>query len=403
MDDNRKMQTLMSANTPTELMATRGRTFRDNAFKYFFNFVDDIKAGAGELAANRDFKTYVDTLEGQDLKDYDFSVSEQTRPLSQTEDFIMQNAPERYRNGGGVGSLNETARNMFRSYEDGGDVIPVPSGESTVITQSPTEYSFGDVFKEAGEEAFGDASERLSSAFRLDPEEQGGSGELVRRVADGLEDVGIAALLGLKGGSEKILALAAEVIDKGASKMFETQGPEKLYEDMVGGSEVAGAGGMGGILGLMGRGSRVTSKVKNAGGNMSVSTTKLKDFTEAEEIMRKANRLRDARRTTERDIDDTVSKKFKKPGSFMDDLINPSRLGSNFGDIQDMIKIQNIRSKFVEIEQHTANLLDMGFTPDEVLKEGDMLILVKQLKELGVESKAGGGMVGIGAYQNYMV
>ena len=215
MDDNRKMQSLMSANTPTELMATRGRNNRDKFFKYLMGLVDDVKSGAGEMAAHRDFKKHVDTLEGQDLEDYDFSVSEQTRPLSQTEDpnymgkgniqtkdyrenvrdFGTTDRVTRqgYRNGGGVGSLNETARNMFRSYAPGGeveenfdDIITVPSGESTVITQSPTEYSFGDVFKEAGEEAFGDASERLSSAFRLDPEEQGGSGELVRRVADGL-------------------------------------------------------------------------------------------------------------------------------------------------------------------------------------------------------------------------
>ena len=264
-----------------EEMATRGRENKDSFINNAKQLYRD-SVGIGNPDAEY-YKESMKTVEG--IKQYfmDFTDIEED---PRKEDAVGASGYPGFKNGGGVGSLNETARNMFRSYKDGGDVIPVPSGESTVITQSPTEYSFGDVFKEAGEEAFGDASERLSSAFRLDPEERGGSGELVRKVADGLEDVGIAALLGLKGGSEKILALAAEVIDKGASKMFETRGPEKLYEDMVGGSEVAGAGGMGGILGLMGRGSRVTSKVKNAGGNMSVSTTKLKDFTEAEELLK---------------------------------------------------------------------------------------------------------------------
>jgi len=280
-------------------------------------FVEDAKqlyrdsVGIGNPDAEY-YKESMKTPEGREQYFMDFTDIEED---PRTKDYA-KSAPayEGFKKGGGVGSLNETARNMFRSYEDGGDVIPVPSGESTVITQSPTEYSFGDVFKEAGEEAFGDASERLSSAFRLDPEEQGGSGELVRRVADGLEDVGIAALLGLKGGSEKILALAAEVIDKGASKMFETRGPEKLYEDMVGGSEVAGAGSLSGILGLLGRGSRVTSKVRNAGGT-GVAKKGLDDLSETQELVkgirRGSDNLQGITKRVGREMSDLEARRFK--------------------------------------------------------------------------------------------
>ena len=317
-------------------------------------FVEDAKqlyrdsVGIGNPDAEY-YKESMKTPEGREQYFMDFTDIEED---PRTKDYA-KSAPayEGFKKGGGVGSLNETARNMFRSYAPGGeveenfdDIITVPSGESTVITQSPTEYSFGDVFKEAGEEAFGDASERLSSAFRLDPEEQGGSGELVRRVADGLEDVGIAALLGLKGGSEKILALAAEVIDKGASKMFETQGPEKLYEDMVGGSEVAGAGSLSGILGLLGRGSRVTSKVKNAGG-MRVAEQELDDLSELQELVKGIRRG-----------SDNLQGITKRVGREMSDL---------------------------EAKRYKSELDPRG--------------------QFGRKDFAKGGMVGIGAYQNYMV
>ena len=72
---------------------------------------------------------------------------------------------------------------------------------------------------------------------------------------------------------------------KALLKCLKPVGPEKLYEDIMGGSEVAGAGGISGVLGLIGRGSRVTSKVKNAGGT-GVAKKGLDELSETQELRR---------------------------------------------------------------------------------------------------------------------
>ena len=41
---------------------------------------------------------------------------------------------------------------------------------------------------------------------------------------------------------------------------------------------------------------------------------------------------------------------YKRPPSFMDDLIDPSKMRSNFGDIPEIIKNMRIKSKFSEID-----------------------------------------------------
>ena len=353
MGDKPIMQTLMSANTPTELMATRGRTFRDNAFKYFFNFVDDIKAGAGELAANRDFRKHVDTLEGQDLEDYDFSVSEQTRPLSQTEDFIMQNAPERYRNGGGVGSLNETARNMFRSYKDGGDISPVPSGEGMNLEEIREEMAdrFGDTASQYGNENI----EKGIGFFRSagNDFEEGGGGHYIRQGADYLSDMGKAGIYSLAGVGEKGVALGAEVIDDIASRFINTSGEEKLTDDLM--ALISEAPVLGPLIGKAAQFPRV---IKNKSSGL-------------------------------------MSQKYKKPP-------DSSRMQSG-ADPFEIIKYMRRQSKLSQIDMLERNLKDVGRSADEIQKNIKMQTLIRDLQKIDVESKAGGGMVGIGAYQNYMV
>ena len=48
------------------------------------------------------------------------------------------------------------------------------------------------------------------------------------------------------------------------------------------------------------------------------------------------------------------------------------------------------------------NLKDVGQSAEQIQNSMSMQKLLKELKALGAESKAGGGMVGIGAYEQYM-
>ena len=93
---------------------------------------------------------------------------------------------------------------------------------------------------------------------------------------------------------------------------------------------------------------------------------------------------------------------YKRPPSFMDDLIDPSKMRSNFGDIPEIIKNMRIKSKFSEIDMLEKNLKDVGQSAEQIQNSMSMQKLLKELKALGAESKAGGGMVGIGAYEQYM-
>ena len=310
-------------------------------------FVEDAKqlyrdsVGIGNSDAEY-YKESMKTPEGRKQYFMDFTDIEED---PRTKDYA-ESAPayEGFKGGGGVGSLNETARNMFRSYEDGGDISRVPSGESTVITQSPTEYSFGDVFKEAGQDAFGEAAEVYSSAGQLDPEDEGGSGELLRKAIDYLEKTGEAAQLLAEGGIQKLAAAAAELIDAGASQVTETRGVAKLFEDIMGGMDVAGAGSLSGVLGLLGRGSRVTSKVRNAGGT-------------------------------------GVAKKGFEELSKTQELVKGIRRGSD--NMQGIRKRVNREMSDLEARRSKSELDPRGrFRRKDFAK---------------------GGMVGIGAYQNYMV
>tara|TARA_R110002072_G_scaffold172338_2_gene326457 strand:+ start:3785 stop:4795 length:1011 start_codon:yes stop_codon:yes gene_type:complete len=310
MDDNRRMQSRMSANTPIELMATKGRNNRDKFFKYLMGLVDDVKSGAGEMAAHRDFKKHVDTLEGQDLEDYDFSVSEQTRPLSQTEDPITQTAPEDYRNGGGVGSLNETARNMFRSYEDGGDISPVPRGEDMNLEEIREEMDdyFGSTSRLYGNENI----EKGIGFFRSAGKdfEEGGGAHYIRQGADYLSDMGKAGIYSLAGAGEKGVALGAEVIDDIASRFINTSGEEKLTDELL--AMFTEAPVLGPLIGKAGSLPRLLGPktvVKNA--NPGAYKGQLfEELSDADKIRRKANALKNSRRNTIRDVTDKTNRQF---------------------------------------------------------------------------------------------
>ena len=49
------------------------------------------------------------------------------------------------------------------------------------------------------------------------------------------------------------------------------------------------------------------------------------------------------------------------------------------------------------------NLSDVGRSAEEIEKNIKMQTLIRDLQKMDIENKAGGGMVGIGAYEQYMV
>ena len=115
----------------------------------------------------------------------------------------------------------------------------------------------------------------------------------------------------------------------------------------------------------------------------------------AEKLQRKANVLKDSRRNTIREVDDTVARRFRKPP-------DSSRMQSG-ADPFEIIKYIRRQAKLSEIDMLERNLRDVGRSADEIEKNIKMQTLIRDLQKMDIENKAGGGMVGIGAYEQYMV
>lgn len=308
-----------------EEMATRGRENRDafiNKAKQLYRDVTGIGNSEAEY-----YKESMKTPEG--IKQYfmDFtSIEEDPR----TKDYA-ESAPayEGFRGGGGVGSLNETARNMFRNYEDGGDVAEI---------REEMEDRFGDTASQYGNENLEKGIGFFRSAGKDFPE--GGGAHYIRQGADYLSDMGKAGIYSLAGAGEKGVALSAEVLDNIASYLFNTAGEEKLANDMIGMISETPVFGQ-----LIGKAAAFNKKtvVKNA--NPGAYKGQLfKDLSETEKLRKEADKLLDLPTNVKREMQRKTVNMYKRPPSFMDDLIDPRK----------------------------------------------------------IRRKAGGGMVGIGAYEQYM-
>ena len=342
------------------------------------------------------YKESMKTPEG--IKQYfmDFtSIEEDPR----TKDYA-ESAPayEGFRGGGGVGSLNETARNMFRSYAPGGDISPVPRGENINLEEIREEMSdrFGDTASQYGNENLEKGIGFFRSAGKDFPE--GGGAHYIRQGADYLSDMGKAGIYTLAGAGEKGVALSAEVIDNIASYLFNTAGEEKLADDMIGMLSETPVFGP-----LIGRAAAFNKKtvVRNAAPG-AYKGQLFKDLSETEKLRKEADKFLDLPTNVKREMQRKTVNMYKRPPSFMDDLIDPSKMRSNFGDIPQIIKNMRIKSKFSEIDMLEKNLKDVGQSAEQIQNSMSMQKLLKELKALGAESKAGGGMVGIGAYEQYM-
>ena len=342
------------------------------------------------------YKESMKTPEG--IKQYfmDFtSIEEDPR----TKDYA-ESAPayEGFRGGGGVGSLNETARNMFRSSAPGGDISPVPRGENINLEEIREEMSdrFGDTASQYGNENLEKGIGFFRSAGKDFPE--GGGAHYIRQGADYLSDMGKAGIYTLAGAGEKGVALSAEVIDNIASYLFNTAGEEKLADDMIGMLSETPVFGP-----LIGRAAAFNKKtvVRNADPG-AYKGQLFKDLSETEKLRKEADKFLDLPTNVKREMQRKTVNMYKRPPSFMDDLIDPSKMRSNFGDIPQIIKNMRIKSKFSEIDMLEKNLKDVGQSAEQIQNSMSMQKLLKELKALGAESKAGGGMVGIGAYEQYM-
>ena len=366
-----------------EEMATRGRENRDAFINKAKQLYRDV-TGIGNPDAEY-YKESMKTPEG--IKQYfmDFtSIEEDPR----TKDYA-ESAPayEGFRGGGGVGSLNETARNMFRNYEDGGDVTEI---------REEMEDRFGDTASQYGNKNLEKGIGFFRSAGKDFPE--GGGAHYIRQGADYLSDMGKAGIYSLAGAGEKGVALSAEVIDNIASYLFNTAGEEKLADDML--AMISEAP----VLGpLIGRAASLNKKtvVRNADPG-TYKGPLFKDLSETEKLQREADKFLDLPTNVKREMQRKTVNMYKRPPNFMDDLIDPSKMRSNFGDIPEIIKNMRIKSKFSEIDMLEKNLKDVGQSAEQIQNSMSMQKLLKELKALGAESKAGGGMVGIGAYEQYM-
>ena len=363
-----------------EKMATRGRENRDSFINSAKQLYRDV-TGIGNPDAEY-YKESMKTPEG--IKQYfmDFtSIEEDPR----TKDYA-ESAPayEGFRGGGGVGSLNETARNMFRNYEDGGDVKEI---------REEMEDRFGDTASQYGNKNLEKGIGFFRSAGKDFPE--GGGAHYIRQGADYLSDMGKAGIYSLAGVGEKGVALGAEAIDNIASYLFNTAGEEKLANDMI--AMISEAPVLGPLIGKASQVPRLmgsSSVVKNT--NPGAFKGQLfEELSDADKIRRSANVLKDSRRNTIREVDDTVARRFRKPP-------DSSRMQSG-ADPFEIIKYIRRQAKLSEIDMLERNLRDVGRSADEIEKNIKMQTLIRDLQKMDIENKAGGGMVGIGAYEQYMV
>ena len=275
-------------------------------------FVEDAKqlyrdsVGIGNPDAEY-FKESMKTVEG--IKQYfmDFTDIEED---PRNEDAVGASGYPGFKNGGGVGSLNETARNMFRSYEDGGDISRVPSGEGMSLEEIREEMAdrFGDTASQYGNENIEKGIGFFRSAGNDFPE--GGGAHYIRQGADYLSDMGKAGIYSLAGAGEKGVALGAEVLDDIASRFINTSGEEKLTDELL--AMFTEAPVLGPLIGKSGSLPRLLGPktvVKNA--NPGAYKGQLfEELSDADKIRRSANALKYSRRNTIKDVTDKTNRQF---------------------------------------------------------------------------------------------
>ena len=275
-------------------------------------FVEDAKqlyrdsVGIGNPDAEY-FKESMKTVEG--IKQYfmDFTDIEED---PRNEDAVGASGYPGFKNGGGVGSLNETARNMFRSYEDGGDISRVPSGEGMSLEEIREEMAdrFGDTASQYGNENI----EKGIGFFRSAGKdfEEGGGAHYIRQGADYLSDMGKAGIYSLAGAGEKGVALGAEVIDDIASRFINTSGEEKLTDELL--AMFTEAPVLGPLIGKSGSLPRLLGPktvVKNA--NPGAYKGQLfEELSDADKIRRSANALKYSAKNTIKDVTDKTNRQF---------------------------------------------------------------------------------------------
>ena len=275
-------------------------------------FVEDAKqlyrdsVGIGNPDAEY-FKESMKTVEG--IKQYfmDFTDIEED---PRNEDAVGASGYPGFKNGGGVGSLNETARNMFRSYEDGGDISRVPSGEGMSLEEIREEMAdrFGDTASQYGNENIEKGIGFFRSAGNDFPE--GGGAHYIRQGADYLSDMGKAGIYSLAGAGEKGVALGAEVIDDIASRFINTSGEEKLTDELL--AMFTEAPVLGPLIGKAGSLPRLLGPktvVKNA--NPGAYKGQLfEELSDADKIRRSANALKYSAKNTIKDVTDKTNRQF---------------------------------------------------------------------------------------------
>ena len=275
-------------------------------------FVEDAKqlyrdsVGIGNPDAEY-FKESMKTVEG--IKQYfmDFTDIEED---PRNEDAVGASGYPGFKNGGGVGSLNETARNMFRSYEDGGDISRVPSGEGMSLEEIREEMAdrFGDTASQYGNENI----EKGIGFFRSAGKdfEEGGGAHYIRQGADYLSDMGKAGIYSLAGAGEKGVALGAEVLDDIASRFINTSGEEKLTDELL--AMFTEAPVLGPLIGKAGSLPRLLGPktvVKNA--NPGAYKGQLfEELSDADKIRRSANALKYSAKNTIKDVTDKTNRQF---------------------------------------------------------------------------------------------
>jgi hypothetical protein len=275
-------------------------------------FVEDAKqlyrdsVGIGNPDAEY-FKESMKTVEG--IKQYfmDFTDIEED---PRNEDAVGASGYPGFKNGGGVGSLNETARNMFRSYEDGGDISRVPSGEGMSLEEIREEMAdrFGDTASQYGNENIEKGIGFFRSAGNDFPE--GGGAHYIRQGADYLSDMGKAGIYSLAGAGEKGVALGAEVLDDIASRFINTSGEEKLTDELL--AMFTEAPVLGPLIGKSGSLPRLLGPktvVKNA--NPGAYKGQLfEELSDADKIRRSANALKYSAKNTIKDVTDKTNRQF---------------------------------------------------------------------------------------------
>jgi len=275
-------------------------------------FVEDAKqlyrdsVGIGNPDAEY-YKESMKTVEGREQYFMDFTDIEED---PRKEDAVGASGYPGFKGGGGVGSLNETARNMFRSYEDGGDISRVPSGEGMNLEEIREEMAdrFGDTASQYGNENI----EKGIGFFRSagNDFEEGGGAHYIRQGADYLSDMGKAGIYSLAGAGEKGVALGAEVIDDIASRFINTSGEEKLTDELL--AMFTEAPVLGPLIGKAGSLPRLLGPktvVKNA--NPGAYKGQLfEELSNADKIRRSANALKYSRSNTIKDVTDKTNRQF---------------------------------------------------------------------------------------------